>query len=130
LEIFDTGHIAFAKSLIEAGKVKAPYNFSFIFNVRWGMVFSEKLLEYLVSELPEQSNWGVIIIGSQNFEDYLTAAENGADIIRVGFEDSNILDGERVESNVVLVKSLRKTLEENGFRIAQGDQVRNKLHIS
>ncbi len=127
LEIFDTGHINYAKSLIDAGKVKAPYNFSFIFNVKWGMIFSESLLKYLVSELPQQSNWGVIIIGSQKFEDHLVAAENGADIIRVGFEDSNISNGEIIDSNVELVKTLRKTLEGNGFQIIQGDLAKRKI---
>ena len=127
LEIFDTGHIAYARSLIKEGKVKAPYNFSFIFNVKWGMVFSKTLINYLVSQLPPKSNWGVIFIGSQNFTDHLIAAENGANMIRVGFEDSNILNGEIVESNVELVSTLRATLEKNGFKIIQGDLVRKKL---
>lgn len=127
LEIFDTGHIAYARSLIKEGKVKAPYNFSFIFNVKWGMVFSKTLLKYLVSQLPKKSNWGVIFIGSENFIDHLIAAENGANIIRVGFEDSNILDGEIVESNVTLVSTLRARLEKNGFKIIQGDIVRKTL---
>lgn len=84
-------------------------------------------MKYLVSELPQQSNWGVIIIGSQKFEDHLVAAKNGADIIRVGFEDSNISNGEIAESNAELVKTLRKTLEGNGFQIIQGDLAKRKL---
>ena len=127
LEIFDTGHIAFANSLIKEGKIKAPYNFSFIFNVKWGMIFSEALLKYLVSQLPPQSNWGAIFIGSEDVTDHLVAAENGADMIRVGFEDSNILNGKRVDSNAELVSALRVTLEKNGFSIIQGDLVRKKL---
>ena len=127
LEIFDTGHINFAKSLIGAGKLHAPFNFSFIFNVQWGMVFSEILLKYLISQLPPNSNWGVILIGSQNFSDHLVAAENGADVIRVGFEDSNILAGKPVESNALLVSTLRKNLEERGFGITQGGLARKKL---
>jgi len=127
LEIFDTGHIAFTNSLIKEGKIKAPYNFSFIFNVKWGMVFSEALLKYLVSQLPPQSNWGAIFIGSEDVTDHLVAAENGADMIRVGFEDSNILNGERVGSNAELVSALRVTLEKNGFSIIQGNLVREKL---
>lgn len=127
LEVFDTGHLAFARSLIDQGKVTAPYNFSFIFNVKWGMVFSQKLLQYLISQLPSSSNWGVILVGSQDFSDHLRAAENGADMVRVGFEDSNIVNGKQAESNLEMVSALRQALEKHGFSILHGDPVRKKL---
>jgi len=127
LEIFDTGHLAFARSLIEQGRLSPPYNFSFIFNVKWGMVFSENLLKYLISELPPQANWGVILIGSEHFNDHLRAADCGADMIRVGFEDSNLIDGKTASSNAELVSGLRALLEGQGFGVIQGDPVRNKL---
>jgi 3-keto-5-aminohexanoate cleavage enzyme len=127
LEIFDTGHLAFARSLIDQGRLSPPYNFSFIFNVKWGMIFSENLLTYLVSQLPPRSNWGVIIIGSEHFNDHLRAAGCGADLIRVGFEDSNLINGKPASANVELVAALRVLLEKQGFGIIQGDRVKNKL---
>lgn len=127
LEIFDTGHLVFARSLIDQGRLTPPYNFSFIFNVKWGMVFSEDLLKYLISQLPSQSNWGVIIIGSENFNDHIRAAGCGADMIRVGFEDSNLINGKKVSSNVELVSTLKVLLENQGCRIIQGAPARNKL---
>lgn len=127
LEIFDTGHLAFARSLIDEGKLSPPYNFSFIFNVRWGMVFSADLLEYLLSQLPPKANWGVIFVGSKNFGQHLVAANCGADMIRVGFEDSAILDGQMVTSNDELVSALRSELEKKNFTIIQGAAVRKKL---
>ena len=127
LEIFDTGHLAFARSLIDQERLRPPYNFSFIFNVKWGMMFSENLLKYLISQLPPQSNWGVIIIGSENFNDHIRAAGCGADMIRAGFEDSNLIDGKAVSSNAELISTLRALLEKQGYRIIQGEMVRNKL---
>jgi 3-keto-5-aminohexanoate cleavage enzyme len=127
LEIFDTGQIAFAKSLIDSGKIKAPYNFSFVFNVKWGMVFSEPLLKYLVSQLPAHSNFGTNFIGSQDFSGHVIAAENGADVVRTGFEDSTLINGKSAESNFEMVSALRKTLETNGFKIIQGELVKKKL---
>lgn len=127
LEIFDTGHLAFAKSLIDQGRLSPPFNFSFIFNVEWGMVFSENLLKYLITQLPPQSNWGVIIIGAENFTDHIRAAGCGADMIRVGFEDSNLIDGEPVYANAELVSTLRVLLEKQGFGIMQGEEVEHKL---
>lgn len=127
LEIFDTGHINFARSLIDEGKIIAPYNFSFIFNIQWGMVYSETLLKYLISQLPPNSNWGVILVGSQDFSDHLGAADLGAAMIRVGFEDSNILNGKPVQTNAALVSALRKELETHGFKIIQGAPAKKKL---
>ena len=127
LEIFDTGHLVFARSLIDQGRLTPPYNFSFIFNVKWGMMFSENLLTYLISQLPPQSNWGVIIIGSENFNDHISAAGCGADLIRVGFEDSNLINGKTASSNAELVSTLRVLLEQQGYRIIQGEPVKNKL---
>lgn len=127
LEIFDTGHLAFARSLIDEGKLAPPYNFSFIFNVRWGMVFSADLLEYLLCQLPPKANWGAIFVGSENFDQHLVAADCGADMIRVGFEDSAILDGRMVASNDELVSALRSELEKKNFTIIQGAAVRQKL---
>lgn len=127
LEIFDTGHLVFARSLIDQGRLSPPYNFSFIFNVKWGMAFSENLLKYLIAQLPPQSNWGVIFIGSENFNDHIRAAGCGADMIRVGFEDSNLINGKTVSSNVELVSTLRVLLEKQGFVIIRGEKVKNKL---
>ena len=127
LSDFTAEHLGFAKHLIDEGKIGAPYNFSFFFNVKWGMVFSEDLLKYLVSQLPSQSNWGVILIGSQDFTDHIIAVEQGADIIRVGFEDSNIIDGRMVESNIDLVSAIRDTLEYRKINIIQGDMARENL---
>ena len=127
LEIFDTGHLAFARSLIDQGRLAPPYNFSFIFNVKWGMTFSENLLKYLIAELPPQSNWGVIFIGSENFNDHIRAAGCGADMIRVGFEDSNLINGKTASSNAELVSTLKVLLEKQGFSIIQGEHVKNKL---
>jgi 3-keto-5-aminohexanoate cleavage enzyme len=127
LEIFDTGHLAFARSLIDRGRLSPPYNFSFIFNVKWGMAFSEDLLVYLLSQLPPLSNCGVIFIGSENFNDHIRAARCGVDMIRIGFEDSNRIDGKTVSSNAELVSTLRRLLENEGFRIIRSEQVYRTL---
>jgi 3-keto-5-aminohexanoate cleavage enzyme len=63
LEIFDTGNLVYANSLVERGLIHPPYNFSFIFNVQWGMTYSAELLDYLKNQLPLNSHWGVIMVG-------------------------------------------------------------------
>jgi len=117
VEIFDTGHLELALSLIEEGLIVEPCSFSFIFNVQWGMVYDKSLLSYLVSRLPQSSCWGVILIGSKDFSAHLEAASVGASILRVGFEDSVEHDGYIAASNVELVTALKSALVQAGYDI-------------
>ena len=118
LEIFDTGHLETALYLIREGILKPPYNFSFIFNCRWGMGYSYQLLNFLAARLPKQSSWGCIFAGNTDFSMHLEAAICGAHFLRVGFEDSVFIDGREAESNADLVTGLRQKLEILGFEIA------------
>jgi len=127
IEIFDTGHLESALHLLRDGTFLAPCNFSFIFNVQWGMVYDKRLLEYLVSRLPEGSRWGVIFVNSSDFSAHCEAAELGAAILRVGFEDSQQNRGATASTNVELVSALRKELEQCGFQIQRVKETRAHL---
>lgn len=127
LEIFDTGHLETALHLITEGLVAGPSNFSFIFNVQWGMRYDRKLLSYLVSRLPVDSRWGAIFIGSTDFSAHLEAIEMGAASVRVGFEDSLEYNGKTAASNVELVSVLREELEQNGYRPSSPEEARLQL---
>ncbi|MCP5515107.1 MAG: 3-keto-5-aminohexanoate cleavage protein [Spirochaetales bacterium] len=118
LEIFDTGHLVTALYLIDEGIVQPPCNFSFIFDVKWGMPWDFKLLDFLVKKIPEGSRWGVIFAGSSGFDSHLAAAGKGASFVRTGFEDSRCLDKGTAGSNAELVSSLRERLEKAGFTAA------------
>jgi 3-keto-5-aminohexanoate cleavage enzyme len=124
LEIFDTGHLETALNLIGDGLVPEPCNFSFIFNVQWGMSYDKRLLAYLVSRLPTDSCWGAIFIGSIDFCAHLEAIDRGATIVRVGFEDSLEYNGRTAASNVELVSALRIELEQNGHKILGPQEAR------
>ncbi|MBI9102695.1 MAG: 3-keto-5-aminohexanoate cleavage protein [Spirochaetales bacterium] len=127
LEIFDTGNIEIARYLIDRGLIVPPFNFSFIFNCKWGMIYSESLLKYLISRLPEESNWGVIFVGSKDFQQHLEALDLGAQIIRVGFEDSNVLNGREALRNCDLVAGLKREMEHNGFKLKSIEETRKML---
>ncbi len=127
LEIFDTGHLETALHLIEAGLITRPCNFSFIFNVRWGMPYDLALLSYLVSKLPADSRWGAILIGSKDFRAHLEAAAAGASVLRVGFEDSLEFNRRRAAGNLELVTALRAELEDAGYAIRTSQNAREVL---
>jgi 3-keto-5-aminohexanoate cleavage enzyme len=124
LEVFDTGHLETARHLIEEGLVAPPCNFSFIFNVRWGMPYDPALLAYLTSRLPQGSRWGAILIQSRDFSHHIEAARAGASVLRVGFEDSLVHNGQTATSNAELVTALRDELIAAGFSIASAPEAR------
>lgn len=127
VEIFDTGHLETALNLIHEGLLVEPCNFSFIFNVQWGMRYDMSLLRYLVSRLPQSSCWGVIFVGSRDFSAHLEAAAAGASILRVGFEDSVACDGTIAVNNVALVAALKSALEQAGYDILSTEDTRSIL---
>ena len=127
LEIFDTGHLAFALHLIDDGLLEPPYNFTFIFDAPWGMSFSGEQLSCLVSRLPEDSNWGVVISGARDFAQYQTASEKGADFLRIGFEYSPWMGGPEVFSNAQLVGELRRQIRGTGREAMSPDDAGHKL---
>jgi 3-keto-5-aminohexanoate cleavage enzyme len=118
LEIFDTGNVTLANHLIEEGLIESPYNFNFVFNYKWGMEFSGSLLEVLKDKLPQPSIWGAVFGKNRDFSHHLHAAQQGAAMVRVGFEDSNICNDRPAASNRELVETIRAELEGQGFEIA------------
>ncbi len=127
LEIFDTGHLETARHLIDEGLVQPPCNFSFIFDVRWGMPYDPALLAYLTSRLPAQSRWGALLINSIDFSNHIATARAGATFLRAGFEDSQTYDGKTAVSNAELIQNLRAQLEKAGFSIATVSEARTIL---
>lgn len=127
LEIFDTGNMETAIHLIREGLISVPCNFSFIFDVKWGMPFHRSILDYLKEQVPANCNWGALLIGSSSFANHLEAARSGAKILRVGFEDSCRYNGKTAANNEELVLALRAELEADGFSVATVHEAREIL---
>lgn len=127
LEIFDTGHLETALHLIQEGALHPPCNFSFIFNVRWGMPFDPALLDLLIARLPQGSQWGALFVGSVDFSQHLAAASRGAAFVRVGFEDSTTYAGQTAANNRELVAALRETLASANIEVATPQEARQRL---
>jgi len=127
LEIFDTGHMESALFLINEGCISTPCNFSFIFNVRWGMPWNPSILSYLKERVPEGSRWGALFVGSKGFSAHIEAARQGASVVRAGFEDSVMYNGKTARNNEELVLALRAELVSAGFSIATPAEAKRAL---
>ncbi len=127
MEIFDTSNICISNLFIKEGLIKPQYNFNFIFNCKWSMAFSIPLVEVLKSMLPKESMWGAVFGESRDFSSHLQACLQGATMVRVGFEDSKICNNKEAETNLELVKEIRRELEISGFELAGPEEARKLL---
>ena len=130
MEIFDTSHMRIAHLIIKEKLIKPPYHFNFIFNCQWGMAFSLPLLQILVDMLPKHSQWGVVFAQNYDFKGHLKAILWGANMIRVGFEDSQIYKGQYAENNIVLVKEIRRLIKNLGYQLATPKEARELFQLS
>ena len=62
LECFDTGHVSFAKQLVDEGLVEQPM-FQFCLGIPWGAENDAQTLDYLISRIPEGAQWSAFGIG-------------------------------------------------------------------
>ncbi|MBT8352624.1 MAG: 3-keto-5-aminohexanoate cleavage protein, partial [Deltaproteobacteria bacterium] len=88
LEIFEAGMIPVYKQLMTENVLKKPFYFNFCLGVEWGLPAVPSSLFFLNSLLSEPIPWGVTHIAMTDFSLLATAIGLGAEIVRVGFEDS------------------------------------------
>ena len=99
MECFDTGHINNAQPLIDLGILQPPFQFSLILGVLGGIPASTKNLVHQVDQLPANSFWQVIGIGTKQWK-WVAAALSMGGNVRVGLEDNLYLpDGSVAKSN-------------------------------
>lgn len=106
LEIYDTGHLEVALSLVEEGLVEEPLSFSIVMGVRGGMPATPTALVELVNRLPPGSVWQAIAIGRANLPMTAIGLAMGGNA-RTGMEDTLMLRrGVLATSNAQLVERL------------------------
>ena len=106
LEIYDTGHLEIALSLLREGLLSEPLQFSLVLGVRGGMTATAENLVHLVSRLPPGARWQVIAVGRMNLALTSIGLAMGANA-RTGMEDTLMLrHGEPARSNAQLVERL------------------------
>ncbi|HEY9840189.1 MAG TPA: 3-keto-5-aminohexanoate cleavage protein, partial [Candidatus Obscuribacterales bacterium] len=88
-------------------------------------------LPLLLEELPPQAHWQVIAIGRQGiWELHRKCAELGGHV-RTGLEDTFYLpNGEKTQSNGVLIEALVQMVEATGRQVATPAETREMLGIT
>ena len=128
LEVFELGHIRFAKQMIAEGLVDAPPMFQICMGIPWGADQSVDTMKVMKDELPAGASWASFGISRMQMPMAATAVAMGGNV-RVGLEDNIYLDKGVLATNAQLVERAREIIERMGARVLTAEEARQKLGL-
>ena len=128
LEIFDTNMVGTAIELEKMGLIQKPLYFDFVMGSKNAQAADIRQLGYLLSMLPEGSEWVASGIAANQNKTMLMAIAAGGHV-RVGLEDNIYLSRGVKASNVELVERVVRIAKEVGREIATPAEVREMLGL-
>ena len=128
IEVFDTGHLAFAKWLAGQGLIDEPVMVQFCMGVPWGAPDDIGTLMSLVNNLPAGWTFSAFSLG-RNQLPYAAMAMLAGGNIRVGLEDNIWLDKGVLATNADLVRRAVAIAENMGVRVLGPEAVRERLAL-
>ena len=128
LEVFDLGHLSFARQLQAEGLLDEPPLFQICLGIRWGAAADTRNFLAMVDQLPPGSNWAGFGVGVMEMPIVAQAILLGGNV-RVGLEDNLYLERGVFASNAQLVERARKIVELMGAEIQTPEQARQQLGL-
>jgi uncharacterized protein (DUF849 family) len=128
LEVFDTGHLWFAKQMLKEGLLDAPPLFQFCLGIPWGASADTTTMKAMKDSLPEGAVWAGFGIGRMQMPMVAQAVLLGGNV-RVGLEDNIYLEKGVFATNGKLVEKAVKIIELLGARPVTPAEARPKLGL-
>jgi uncharacterized protein (DUF849 family) len=128
MEIFDTGHLWFAKQLVEEGLIDSPPMYQLCMDIPYGAPADPLLLASMVHQLPPGGIWTSFALGRMQLPWVAQSVLLGGHV-RVGLEDNLYLSRGVKATNAQLVERARTIIEAMGARVATPDDAREILHL-
>ena len=128
LEVFDLGHIRFAKAMVEEGLIDAPPMFQLCLGIPWGAAQTVETMAAMKAQLPTGASWASFGIGRGQMPMAAAAVALGGNV-RVGLEDNIYLERGVLATNGQLVARAREIIERMGGRVVTPQEARNKLKL-
>jgi len=128
LEVFEPGHIVFAKSLIADGLIDGPPMFQLCLGIPHASPATPEILSVMRGLLPQDANWSAFGISRMEFSIVAQAAAQGGNC-RVGLEDNLYLNRGEFASNLQLVERAVRIITELGRETATAAQAAQRLGI-
>jgi uncharacterized protein (DUF849 family) len=129
-EVFDTGDIHLAKSLIAEGKIKGPGFFQIVLGAGFSASPAVETILYMKSLLPAGATWAAFGIARMEFPMLAQTFLLGGHI-RVGFEDNRYLSyGVPAPTNAALVEKAKRIVEALDGELATPKEAKAILGIA
>ncbi len=128
LEVFDLGHIRFARSMIDAGLIEDPPLFQICLGIPWGAGADTATMMAMRDALPDGALWAGFGISRMEMPMVAQAVVLGGNV-RVGLEDNLYLDKGVLASNGQLVERAVEIVERLGARVLSPHEARDKLGL-
>ena len=128
LECFDTGHLWFARQMIEEGLVDSPPMFQLCHGIPWGAPADTTTMKAMVDSLPDDAVWAGFGIGRMQMPMVAQTVLLGGHV-RVGLEDNLYLEKGVYASNAELVERAANIVTLMGAKVLGPDQARAKLGL-
>ncbi len=129
LECFDTGHLWFAKQMIEEGLIDSPPMFQLCHGIPWGAPANTTSMKAMVDNLPDGAVWAGFGIGRMQMPMVAQAVLLGGHV-RVGLEDNLYLEKGVHASNAELVERAANIVTLMGAKVLAPDAAREKLGLN
>jgi len=129
LEVFDTGHLVFAKELIAEGLVDEPALIQLCLGIPYGAPADPATLLALVGSLPVDCVFTAFAIGRLQLP-YVAMSVLAGGNVRVGLEDNIWLSRGVKATNGALVERAVTILEAMNVRVLGPDEVRGRLRLT
>lgn len=129
IEVFELGHIEFAKKLIEEGLIDSPPMFQICLGIPHAAPAVPEVLNLMQSRLPANAKWSAFGISRAEFHIAAQSVVLGGNV-RVGLEDNLYLGKGEFASNVQLVEKVVRVARELGSEPASPAQARKILGLN
>lgn len=128
LEVFDLGHIRFAKQMVAEGLIADPPMFQLCLGIPWGADGTVETMAAMKAQLPAGASWASFGISRMQMPMLAAAVAMGGNV-RVGLEDNIYLDRGVLATNGQLVTRAVEIIERMGGRAVSPQEARNKLKL-
>jgi len=128
LEVFELGHIRFARQMIAEGLIDDPPMFQICLGIPWGADHTVDTLKVMKDHLPGDASWTSFGISKMQMPIAAASVAMGGNV-RVGLEDNIYLDRGVLASNAQLVERAVEIIERMGARAVSPAEARKRLNL-
>jgi uncharacterized protein (DUF849 family) len=129
IEVFDLGHIAFARHLYQKGLLADPPWLQFCLGIPWGAPASAESMQTMKALVPSGGRWSAFGISRHQFPMVAQAVLLGGHV-RVGLEDCLYLTrGQLSPGNAPMVERAARIIRELDCEVATPAQARDLLKL-